>query len=96
METVENIKGDEPEADALATVHEAWEATIGVDVPITTRALIGKAEGYLRPRTLSALLQAVVTLEAERRERRTYEAALIERGRREVSQMEPFGNGRTA
>ncbi len=44
VETVENIKGDEPEADALATVHEAWEATIGVDVPITTRALIEKAE----------------------------------------------------
>ena len=37
-----------------------------------------------RPRTLIALLQAVAILEAERRERRTYEAALIEQGRREV------------
>ncbi len=45
-----------------------------------------KRKANPRPRTLSALLQAVVTLEAERRERRTYEAALIERGRREVSQ----------
>jgi hypothetical protein len=44
VETVESIKVDEPEADALATIHEAWEAAIGLDEAITVRALIEKAE----------------------------------------------------
>jgi DNA-binding phage protein len=45
-----------------------------------------KRKANPRPRTLSALLHAVATLETERHERRTYEAALIERGCIEVSQ----------
>jgi DNA-binding phage protein len=43
-----------------------------------------KRKATPRPRTLSALLQAVVTLETERRECRDYETALIKRGRMEV------------